>query len=397
MTIRLASFCRAHPEDADCNTVNQTTIRLQKVRLYHHNESTDAWPRDICPYSTDEVKLQAVVWAKTTSSGSQWKPYADRQFTNDGRYYCLGSARPDFQRPGAQPSLDDWEDQKLDPEKCPEVNAWPGDWPPLEFLWEELDYSASDSDGAATHNRKYTYARNTLEADESGWTLTQTFEPGTWRFCVTVTLGPQRLTDRRGRARSPSRQQQMSSCPPRSANRGLAMHLLVREANVPAARTTDLTELLRWCTALLGVPYEWGGHWFGGKNSSTYVGGQNGYEGYGTDCTGLPSSAAALAGIAWSPWRRSTGTGYRPIPGNTIAITDGAAIDIQPGDLLDRDDHVRLVYEVTGRTATDAMIRYIESAGSAKKVRISNPAQSARGILTGANRFELRRLDTTVI
>jgi hypothetical protein len=385
MTIRTAAFCRAHPTDSDCNTVNLVTVRLRRVRLYFHNESNATQPRDVVPYSTDNVKLQAVVWAKTTARGSRWQPYADRAFTNDGRYFSLGSQRPDLARPGATPSWTSWRRQRLDRRRVPRVLAWPSDWPPLTFRWEELSYTASAPDAA--HARTYTYGGGPLTVPAPGWTLTQRFSPGTHRFRVTVTLPPQHYTTRRGAPRA-TRQFRRRSCSNRARNRGLALHLCIREANIPTARNANLTEMLRWCTAFLETPYEWGGHWFGGKATSTRDGGQNGYQGYGSDCTGLPSSAAALAGVGWSPWRRTTRTGYRPIAGRTV--TDYQ--NVQPGDLLDRSDHVRVVYDVTRRTTNDASIRFIEASGSAGKVRITSAA-SVRTLASGTNPYELKRLD----
>ncbi|OYT75107.1 MAG: hypothetical protein CFK49_04850, partial [Armatimonadetes bacterium JP3_11] len=64
--------------------------------------------------------------------------------------------------------------------------------------------------------------------------------------------------------------------------------------------------IVEWATAFIGVRYEWGGCWFGGRvhptirDSST----EGGYQGFGIDCSKLVTAAARMEGITWpADWR----------------------------------------------------------------------------------------------
>src|SRR5262249_44067045 len=102
-------------------------------------------------------------------------------------------------------------------------------------------------------------------------------------------------------------------------------------------------EFLQFLTCFLGEPYEWGGAWFGGRISGAgkFVGGGEGDDGYGIDCSGLMYSGAMLAGYRWG----------RGKPGTSMLVTsrytrhlkpDGS--DLVPGDILVRTRGTRVVH-----------------------------------------------------
>lgn len=110
-----------------------------------------------------------------------------------------------------------------------------------------------------------------------------------------------------------------------------------------------------WAASYLSEPYEWGGHWYGGKTGN-HVGRPPEYEGYGIDCSGLVSAAARWAGYVWNPWRRTTG--------GLVGVSDViAGADAFPGDILNRFGvHVVIIL---GRETGSDLISTIEAQGYA--------------------------------
>ncbi len=152
-------------------------------------------------------------------------------------------------------------------------------------------------------------------------------------------------------------------------------------------------KLVEWASSFVNVPYEWGGHWYGGRadNDVQFVGaymnvrGQNrriyypgsvGYQGYGVDCSGLVSAAARLAGYSdfqTSDWRRSA---------SELAddeVSDPVSIHrIQPGHIIVQPgEHVAIVYNVINRSLINPQeqkwridIEYIDTCIMSGKVDI---------------------------
>jgi len=102
------------------------------------------------------------------------------------------------------------------------------------------------------------------------------------------------------------------------------------------ASARNIPAPLRWLFCYLYEPYEWGGHWFGGRDSEgEYRGGGSGYQGYGIDCSGLVSCGARWARYNWPGWRYYT----IGIPSVSEEIPNA---DVEPGDILNRPtDHCR--------------------------------------------------------
>jgi hypothetical protein len=130
-----------------------------------------------------------------------------------------------------------------------------------------------------------------------------------------------------------------------------------------------------WATSFLGVPYEMGGGWYGGRADNDWDSSDNDcgrdYRGdhqYGIDCNGLIWSSFNLAGISGFP-RRIGASAY---------ITDPRFVeidlsDIQRGDILASGGHVMMVYSVdeSSRSSKRCQIRIIESRGApAHRVRV---------------------------
>ncbi|MDI6782327.1 MAG: hypothetical protein QME49_09540, partial [bacterium] len=201
--------------------------------------------------------------------------------TNDGYWYAAGSkgAFDVFKGTSTLPGTT-------------VIYQWPPNWTLPSFNWTAMYHHASDSLDN-NHNRNYWYATQTSTVI-SGWGVTRSYAPGTGRYKVTATLGNQSVSSLSGE---------------------YAARISVKDHNTPEGHNNQTTQYLRWLTAFLqtsqpdgadGIPYEWGGHWFGGKTGNN-VGGAANYDGYGIDCSGLVSCGARFAGYKWNPWRRGTG------------------------------------------------------------------------------------------
>lgn len=126
-----------------------------------------------------------------------------------------------------------------------------------------------------------------------------------------------------------------------------------------------------WATSFLGVPYEMGGSWYGGRADDQWDSSHSncgrppyGDHRYGIDCNGLIWSSFNLSG-------RSFG---RIVSGDYITSGYFEEVDldeIQPGDILAKRGHVMMVYSVVERSAERARIRIIDANGSAHRVRVT--------------------------
>lgn len=409
------------------------------------------------PYSSDRIKLQAIVWATLDPDNRAGNPYAfgpgansenpEERFPNDGFYCCPGrgvpgngrvnieQARPDMHPFGSVPNLEPWRIQRLPVEMG--VALWPSDWPHPEFVWQKLIYRTTCT--GANDPRPYYYDNPediTPDQDSHGWTITYAngLPAGTHRFAIRVTLDDQEVC-----------------CPLNDTERnaGCSLHLCVREANIPEpdievhqrARLElphplpdpdpNIVEFLRWASIFLEVPYEVGGKWFGGKSP----GGRNiqvesgqGYQGYGIDCTGLPSAAGILANMGWGTtfpqWRRSTHRQGNPVPSYPLYdhwnnwvwrsrrrrwVREQGNFEnwfsrlvlgfVQPGDLIDTGNpdgdfnHIRMIYRVLSRSPENAEVEIIEASSSEEgKVRIEQ--RTLGEVLSGQQRYGLWRPHT---
>jgi len=207
------------------------------------------------------------------------------------------------------------------------------------------------SDSISNHNRNYWYATQTSTV-VSNWGTTRNYTVGTRRYRVTATLGNQTVS---------------------SPNNEYGTRISVRHPNTPEGHNNQATQYLRWLTAFLqssqtygqdGIPYEWGGYWFGGMIGNR-VGGPDSYDGYGIDCSGLVSCGARFAGYGWNPWKK--GTGQLPEVSDVIPPAQ-----IQPGDILNKvNSHVATVYAVDSSNPLDVKVDVIESAGNDERESIN--------------------------
>ncbi len=112
-------------------------------------------------------------------------------------------------------------------------------------------------------------------------------------------------------------------------------------------------------------PYEWGGYWFGGKEGAG-VGGDDGYQGYGSDCSGLVCAGALLAGYHWRPWHAFTGD----LTHESYSTSIDDLRTIQPGDVLvNAGEHVVTIYRIknwisSNNTTVPNDIQIIASEGT---------------------------------
>jgi cell wall-associated NlpC family hydrolase len=406
-TITQLMVARAVDPGGARNAADTIEIIIDRVETYFRNETFSEMnrpkpvddpfgvtDRDLVPLDIDRVKLYAVVWAKQVGD-AEFQPFCGDGFDNDGNFFRAGSVfGPDMgesrkqafgEEPEANPAfkLGLMRRATLDP-AVPRLLPWP--WQDLELEWEEFDYKATSRKiGDKTH-RTYSYSAGhaiTDVATTDGWTLDLPMTEsgrlplGVRRFRVKINALPEGLRlSRKRRAR------ELVSVHDRSVNRGFALRLAVRSSAVPpfsekndakgiGPRSKALEESLRWMTAFINTPYENGGFWFGGRRKEDDPQ-SAGYQGHGMDCNGSINAATFLAGVKWpdGDWRRNTfhkGNHNMRYPGVQVKPDE-----LRPGDLIDMmsSSHVRLVWDVTTRADGTRMVSWIESAGSANRVRL---------------------------
>ena len=131
-----------------------------------------------------------------------------------------------------------------------------------------------------------------------------------------------------------------------------------------------------WASSFVGVPYEMGGSWYGGRADNEWDSSDDacgrprwGDQQYGIDCNGLIWSSFNLAGRTGFP-HRINASAYI----NDPRFVPVDLRDIQPGDILASGAHVMMVYSVddASRSSTKCRIRIIEARGyPVNRVRIT--------------------------
>lgn len=420
------------------NAADTTEIIIDRVETYFRNETfaamdpdapvtdprvRDVNARDLAPLDIDQVRLYAVVWAKRAGE-QEFRPYCGDGYDNDGNFYCPGTrfgpgmGESKKQAYGEKPSAGPeykfglMRRERLDPD-IPRLLRWP--WPALAFEWEELPYRATSrqlpvetkqKDGSEKTidkvHRTYKYAAahaidGVTETD--GWTLLlprngdARLPAGTRRFRVQINELPDGARLSRGR-----RERSLGSVSDKRRDRGFALRLSVRMADVPlyspendaagiGPRSKEFQESLRWMTAFIDTPYENGGFWFGGRTAVDDPQGA-GYQGHGMDCNGSINVATFLAGVTWPDghWHHNTfhkGSHARRFPGVQVKPEE-----LRPGDLLDMmpASHVRLVWDITELPDGERQVSWIESSGSANRVRWVTPGAKLSAV---ARQFHL--------
>ncbi|MFH1096414.1 MAG: fibronectin type III domain-containing protein, partial [Candidatus Desantisbacteria bacterium] len=302
-------------------------VKLDKVRIYYHNDTDRT---RTYPFDNDTVTIKTFVFA---NDGNGTKTYCDTLVNNDGYWYGVGNN-------GAL-TLEFDNIQSLPINTL--IYQWPTGQQQPSFNWQEIYYYTTVPASNTDFNRNYwtTTATSTVV---SNWGTQSSFEIGTRRYVGIVTLGTQSVKSLSGES---------------------ATRISIRRNNTPVGQNDRSTQYLRWLTAFLqssasndteGIPYEWGGYWFGGKTGNA-VGGDGAYEGYGIDCSGLVSCGARFAGYGWNPWRKTTSG----LPDVSDEITSA---QIQPGDILNNPgDHVVTVYAVDRSDPKIIKVQIIEAAG----------------------------------
>jgi cell wall-associated NlpC family hydrolase len=414
------------------NAADTTVVLIDRVETYYRNETfaamdhdqpvediraRDVSDRDLVPLDIDTVKLYAVVWAKLKSEPqAEFRPYCGAGYHNDGGFFCLGTkfgpgmGEEKKQGYGEKPSAGPgykfglMRREHLDPDEFPKLLRWP--WQALDFEWQELPYSATSRMISRKVHRTYKYAAARAidgVTVTDGWTLrlpqnTDARLPaGTRRFRVKIDNLPEGVRLSRKR-----RNRSLESTGDNRVNRGFALRLCVRMADVPlfseendaagrGPRSTALQESLRWMTAFINTPYENGGFWFGGREKEDDPQ-DAGYQGHGMDCNGSINVATFLGGVTWPDghWHHNTfhkGSHARRFPGVQVKPEE-----LRPGDLLDMmpESHVRLVWAVTEAPDGKRWVSWIESAGTPNKVRLVESGQTLSNI---AKNFHLINLN----
>ena len=309
-------------------TEDKVKLTVCELKVYYHNDTHTDEPY---PCHNDTVKAKAIL---TTGNHA----YSDANFSNDGNWYAVGTDGP----------LDPWPTSPvngfttfptLSSTTYANVETYPSYFTGASVTFKKLQHNASDE--IANSNRDYSYT----ETDQSatGWGFTVGYDSAMrYRYRVSVVKGTQYFDSANGKLRK------------------FATRVNFRNVSMPLDPNSKT--YLRWLTAFMGIPYEWGGHWFGGKVGSN-VGGLDDYEGYGIDCSGLVSCGAKQqwSGYNWSPWRRTTSN----LPDVSTQISNN---QVSPGDILNKVGvHVVTVTERQGNT-----IDIIEATGATgvNKVRI---------------------------
>jgi hypothetical protein len=245
----------------------------------------------------------------------------------------------------------------------PKIYKWPNTWQQPEFEWKVL-FNKADKINITDDNKNYSfYEYDNLLWSNCGWEYNDTLYQGTWRFKAKAFLDKD----------TPNEQFEVS------ADTECATRISVLDSSAPDDPYGN-GDYIRWLTAYLDVPYEWGGHWVGGLEGKN-VGGSKDYDGYGTDCAGLVCIAARWAGLNWNPWRAYTFT-LKYGPDWKINTTDddyySTKIDqskIKVGHVLNRvsqtiDDidypgHVVTVYDIYDPGIKGELeIKVIEAVGN---------------------------------
>ncbi len=307
--------------DSYCGTSEQIFLAtpkkespLKKVGIYYrHGTSTYGLPVAGYPTTDTLVTVRAIVWADDGSGEVRaYTQQTQDEVVNDGKWFATGS---EGAQAGISPPV--LKVPVLSTTEAPVIYKWPSTWPQPVFEWKNLIHRGSDSIGD-TYNRNYWYdeaANNVL----TSWGADNIiFSSGNQRLKVTVSLSGQSVV---------------------SATSEYSSRISVLDNTAPSDHWG--TNYIKWLTTYSGVPYEWGGYWYGGKEGQN-VGGAETYDGYGIDCSGLVCVGALRAGYNWRGWRVKTTT----LADNYYSISVDPR-NIQPGDILVwPGEHVVTIYGI---------------------------------------------------
>ncbi len=349
----------------------QIDLRGAAIYIHSSDSSFTGYPIKNSHLSVEGIDVRVIVVAKEKSE-KQYSAYTVGAIDVDdySRWFAPGSEGSlagDFSEvtkakaktaPTLEQHLNDKKLKKGDlfynlSEKT--IEQWPDDWPEPQFVWEKLYHKGSPPIQGTKSARNYWYENESI-SQISGWGDNISLDTeGPVRYRVSVNI--------------PGNVQVVSS-----RDKEYALRLSV--GDVSYGTDANGTEFPRYVAGFLDVPYEWGGHWYGGKDSSgKYVSpyyeckDKNGnilhcgkYEGYGTDCSGLVSAAAYLAGYSWATQKYGTSG----LNGVSREIDKN---DLQPGDILNKaGSHVVVVVKVTRENNTVSTFDIIHASGGGNKV-----------------------------
>ena len=336
------------------------------MRVYYRNLTERA---RAYPFTTDTVALRAIVWVRTRQGyyafcGMGFRNSSSEWFENDGYWFATGT--------GGDPII--WSQDslpRLDPTQ--RVYRFP-EGLSINFSWYRL-ITEVDRETQLTDRRKHGsdpvyryYIYPPYATLPFRWGTDALTRPGngvTARFAVRLSWMERVHGNLVRRMRysyqptpgdwfHPSTDEENANwsrtwsqnCDEQSEYAVRISYRNVQATSPDAHKQT----FLQWVTSFRVVPYEWGGHWYGGRsdNEADESPGSDGNDGYGIDCSGLVCAAARWAGYNWSPWRTNV-TGLCS-DYYSERITDYNN-DLQPGDILAYPrHHVVIVYRYTPGT-----------------------------------------------
>ncbi len=259
---------------------------LKSVGVYYRHELTNnSIPVIGYPTTKTTVNVKAIVWA---DDGNGEKPYTllnQDEEINDGKWYATGSEGS--QAGSGMPNLSV---PVLSVSDVPKIYKWSDTWQQPNFEWKIL-FNRADTKNTTGHNKNYKFKEYINPFWSNGWGYNNKLLRGTWKFKVKAILD-------KG---TPEEQFVVS------ADTECATRISVLDSTAPNDPYGGNGDYIRWLTTYLEVPYEWGGHWFGGEEGQN-VGGAETYDGFGTDCAGLVSNGARWEGFNWNTWRAYTFT-----------------------------------------------------------------------------------------
>jgi hypothetical protein len=241
--------------------------------------------------------------------------------------------------------------------------VWPG--PKLEFRWLEVHHHTGERP-----NRIYWYTLRQIGGNLPTYSFRA--ERGTKRYAVAVTHQDWDYYLVSGIGKIPKsdwdeyvsgRRKIFARLDRRGGEASAAMRLSVRE-RFEGSDDNYRLRVVEWATAFIGVRYEWGGCWFGGRVPPTIRDNTRaGYQGFGIDCSKLISAAAMMAGLRWDrrqddrrQTRRWWDIGTEHLASDSYPYTRGwddnkqARLNAEPGDILvKRGSHVALIVRFTRR------------------------------------------------
>lgn len=329
---RAPAGCGADNDPAKQASLQMNVIRLEQARVYF------SYPGTAYPYIlTSQFKTRAVVRA-TSPSGT--KDYCAMLFDQSLQWWMTGNEGP----------RDDPDDQAppMSSEFTGEVMSyWPSNWPPLTIKWEMRDQTAT-AQSCAGGNRKYSYATWTYLVNGWGEDNRTYNTPGIHRLRATATMHPGTTW--------------VQTKP--SLDKEVALRICPKR-DITTAGTLMREKYVEWISTYELEPYEWGGEGFGGYDSpDTCVGGGDGYEGYGIDCSGLVSCGAHRAGYNWGTAWRQTTTGLASDTYSEAVSYD----EFDEGDILNKAGHHVVSCSWRSAGPDTNVIKIIHASGDANKV-----------------------------